>query len=50
MAELIEMPIGMLSGVDPKSMYYTGGPGARFTDIILRFVLRHVIRSSYDKS
>jgi len=25
-------------------------PGARFTDIVLRFILRHVIRSSYDKS
>ena len=25
-------------------------PGVRFTNIVLRFILRHVIRSSYDKS
>ena len=25
-------------------------PGAKFTDIVLRFILRHVIRSSYDRS
>jgi len=29
---------------------FPGKPGARFTDIVLRFILRHVIRSSYDKS
>jgi len=28
----------------------TSEAGARFTDIVVRFIMTHVIRSSYDKS
>jgi len=45
--------VGELSFVISPTIYASlsqSNPGPKFTDIVLRFILRHVLRSSYDRS